>query len=65
MAAMYLLGLFIESVVSINFIPENDIEMIWKSIIKNISPDEMTSSEFAAKALVRLAPATAITFQDK
>ena len=62
MAAMHLIGLFIEAISSITLVGES-VNMIWESLIKNIESPNRDVTLIVAKALVRLAPVTKVYFQ--
>ena len=42
---------------------ENDINMIWNTMLNNIDPQNLDLTRVVSKSLVRLAPATERNFQ--
>ena len=64
MAAVHTLGLMQDNLLPSD-LPPADVELIWSAMLGNVGAENLELAKIAAKAIARLAPATAGHFENE
>ena len=64
MAAIHTLGLMQDSLVPSDLLAD-DVDRIWAAMLNNVSGENLDLAKIAAKAIARLAPASAVHFENE
>ena len=63
LAAIQMLGLFMEKL-NPRDIQDDDVNLMWNTMLNNITPENIELTQIVSKAIARLAPATVKNFQN-